>query len=54
MIFMKKKLGVHLLAGEKNIKYFFGLEKRNRETAFVNKLIINGLANDNPKDIAFC
>jgi len=39
-------------AGEKNTKYFFGLEKRNREITSVNKLIINGHTNENPKDIS--
>lgn len=39
-------------AGEKNTKYFFGLEKRNREITSVNKLIIDGLTNDIPKDIS--
>jgi len=39
-------------AGEKNAKFFFGLEKRNREITSVNKLIINGHTNENPKDIS--
>ncbi len=39
-------------AGEKNTKYFFNLEKRNREITSVNKLVINGATNENPKDVS--
>ncbi len=39
-------------AGEKNTKYFFILEKRNREITSVNKLVINGPTNENPTDVS--
>lgn len=39
-------------AGEKNTKYFFSLEKRNREITSINKLVINDATNENPKDVS--
>ncbi len=37
-------------AAEKNTKYCFSLEKRNREITSVNKLVINGATNE--KDVS--
>ncbi len=39
-------------AAEKNTKYCFSLEKRNREITSVNKLVINGATNEKPKDVS--
>lgn len=38
--------------GEKNTKYFFNLENRNRELSSIRKLMINNKVCENNKDIA--